>query len=138
MSGTAKEKEIKIAILEDDKLTLEVLTEWLEEIQIDGHILRIYGFGDYNSELKNQLFDVLITDLWLNGQKNGLTAVSELDVPAIVISGAQLTSEESFLLSQKKCQFIPKPLIKLEIVEESLREIISGFKSLETPPGHAA
>lgn len=128
----------KVIIAEDENILLKELYSFFEEIS-DFEVINTFSdsskaYDWINENMQN--FDILVTDIEMQGDNDGFTLANKANKPTIFISGkvsAHVKSFESINLdSENQIEFLTKPAT-LEKLKKSLKKLgtLKPLKSSE-------
>lgn len=125
---------IKILMIEDDLELAEVLTEFLEDLQME--IITEDDPFNALSRLKLEKFDLVILDLTLPGM-DGLEVCAEIrakqNVPIIISSARSDINDKIKALELGADDYLPKPYDPREL-EARIHSVLRRYENIETAP----
>ncbi len=116
-------KEYKILIIEDDKMLSAIFEMFISEIGHE-HIGTVTSCDDAVSLCKNSIPDLVLMDIHLEGEKDGIETAKilgkDFNIPVVYISGDTDKSTINSAVLENTYGFLTKPLHKetLEITVE--------------------
>ena len=125
---------IKILMIEDDLELAEVLTEFLEDLEME--IITEDDPFNALSRLKLEKFDLVILDLTLPGM-DGLEVCAEIrvkqNVPIIISSARSDINDKIRALELGADDYLPKPYDPREL-EARINSVLRRYDNVETAP----
>lgn len=125
---------IKILMIEDDLELAEVLTEFLEDLQMD--IITEDDPFNALSRLKLESFDLVILDLTLPGM-DGLEVCAEIrakqNVPIIISSARSDIKDKITALELGADDYLPKPYDPREL-EARINSVLRRYENMDSKP----
>ncbi|MFN3694891.1 MAG: response regulator, partial [Ignavibacterium sp.] len=121
----------QVLLVEDDPINIQTITAFI------GNLVKLTAVNNADDAIeivKTKNFDLILMDIGLSGDKNGLDVVKELrlmpqynSIPIIAVTAYALDSDRDKMLSSGCTHYLAKPFPRQQLIE-LLEEIFSDQK----------
>jgi CheY-like chemotaxis protein len=107
---------LKILVVEDDRITQEILALYLLEYE---HVVIVASGEEAIKECKSDVFDVVLMDIRLKNGMDGVKTFKKIkeidsykDIPVLAITAYAMRGDKEYFLQEGFNGYLAKPFVK--------------------------